>query len=141
MLITFSRKLILTVFVFCLLSTANTLLAQESAIKYADEFTSENGGGSSFSIQLENKDDLTTTVFFTDKENQLLFIDFEALGEDISKISIINGDETVLDEDVSTLPINTIYEIDLKDYENGKQYKMLIHTSFGILTQTFKISK
>lgn len=134
-----SKNFFLVTFTFCFLFITNVLLAQETPLKYADEFTTK--GGATFSIFLDDNNDLTTAVFFTDKENQLLFIDFEALGEEVSEISITNNQAIISTEDVSLLPTNTIYEIDLKNYKSGQQYKISLHTSFGILTQTFTIKK
>jgi hypothetical protein len=126
-----------TIITFCLFSIPSNLIAQTSAFKFADSDFSTKG---IVNIQMD-KDDLTTAIFFTDEVNQLLFIDFEALGEDVSELKILNDETVVLKEDVSRLPENTIYEINLKNLKSGKNYKILLNTPFGILTKEFFIQK
>ena len=126
-----------TIITFYLFSIPSNLIAQTSAFRFADSDFSTKG---IVSIQMD-KDDLTTAIFFTDKVNQLLFIDFEALGEEVNELKILNDETVVLKEDVSRLPENAIYEINLKNLESGKNYKILLNTPFGILTKEFSILK
>lgn len=123
-------------FVMCLLTSA-TLFAQKASVPHADEFTER--GSSKISIKLDNADDLTKTVFFIDGENQLLFIDFEALGEELEEIRVVNNNAIIYAENVTELPMNTIYEVDLKQYEKGVEHRILLKTNFGILAKTFTI--
>lgn len=125
-------------FVICLLTSA-TLSAQKANVPHADEFTER--GSSKISIKLDNADDLTKTVFFIDGENQLLFIDFEALGEELEEIRVVNDDAIIYTENVTELPMNTIYEVDLKQYEKGVEHRILLKTNFGILAKTFTIKE
>lgn len=131
------KRIFFTIATFCLLFITNNLLAQTSALGFAyDEYSSKGA------VQIKmDDDDLTKSIFFTDAVNQLLFIDFEALGEEVSQLSVVCGESTFIKEDVSKLPANTIYEIDLKQLESGKNYKLLLNTPFGILTKEFKIEK
>lgn len=122
----------------CLMSTT-ILSAQKVATKHADEFTKK--GTSGITIQLDNADDLTKTVFFIDGENQVLFIDFEALEEDLEEIRVVNDDKIIYTENVTELPMNTIYEVDLKQYEKGVEHRILLKTNFGILAKTFTIKE
>ena len=120
---------------FCLLFTTNNLLAQTSALGFAyDEFSTTKGA---VNIQMDNED--LTNIFFTDAVNQLLFIDFEALGEEVSLLTVISSEEVFIKEDISQLPANAIYEIDLKQLESGKSYKLLLTTPLGVLTKEFTI--
>jgi hypothetical protein len=122
---------------FCLLFTTNNLLAQTSTLAYAyDEFSMTKAA---VNIQMDDED--LTNIFFTDAVNQLLFIDFEALGEEVSLLTVVSGETIFIKEDISKLPTNAIYEIDLKQLESGKNYKLLLNTPLGILTKEFKIQK
>ncbi len=128
------KKLFFTIFTFCLLMTTSNLFAQE-LLGYADYSES-----SKISVKMDHED-LSTAIFFTDTKNKLLFIDFEALGEEVTELSVINGNKILIKENTSTLPVNTIYEIDLKNFEIGTSYKILLTTPFGILTKEFTVQK
>lgn len=124
--------------VICLLTTT-ILTAQKAAPKHSDEFTQK--GNSGISIKLDNADDLTKTVFFLDTKNQVLFIDFEALEEDLEEIRVVNDDAIIYTENVKELPMNTIYEVDLKQYKKGVEHRILLKTNFGVLAKTFTIKE
>lgn len=124
--------------VICLLTTT-ILSAQKASPGNSDEFIKK--GSSKISIKLDNADDLTKTVFFIDGENQVLFIDFEALEEDLQEIRVVNNASIIYTENVTELPNNTIYEVDLKQYEKGVEHRILLKTSFGVLAKTFTIKE
>lgn len=128
----------LTFFVLSFVASL-TLSAQKASITNTEQFTVK--GGTQVSIQLDKTDDLTDMVFFIDNENKLLFIDFEALGENLEEIRVVNDVNTVYTENVTGLPMNTIYEVDLKNYQKGLEHKILLKTDFGILTKRFIISE
>ena len=58
-------------------------------------------------------------IFYNDNENQLLFIDFQAIGDQVSLLNILKDDELMMEDDVSDLPDNTIYELNLEVLRNG----------------------
>ena len=128
----------LTFFVLSFVASL-TLSAQKASITNTEQFTVK--GGTQVSIQLDKTDDLTDMVFFIDNENKLLFIDFEALGENLEEIRVVNDVNTVYTENITALPMNTIYEVDLKNYQKGLEHKILLKTDFGILTKRFIISE
>lgn len=130
-----TRKLTFFVLSFV---TSLTLSAQKASITNTEQFTVK--GGTQVSIQLDQTDDLTEMVFFIDNDNKLLFIDFEALGENLEEIKVVNDAAVVYTEDVTNLPMNTIYEVDLKNYQKGVEHEILLKTDFGILTKRFIIS-
>lgn len=129
------KQLTLIVLVLGLTVISNNLVAQETAnLGFAyDEFAE-----TTTTIALEGEE--LVEIFFTDQENKLLFVDFEALGEDLVELKIVNGTEVILTDNVTELPKNTIYEIDLNAFESKKEYKMLLKTSFGTLTKSFKVN-
>jgi hypothetical protein len=129
------KQLTLIVLVLGLTVFTNNLTAQETSnLGFAyDEFAE-----TTTTIALEGEE--LVEIFFTDQENKLLFVDFEALGEDLVELKIINGEEILLIDNVTELPKNTIYEIDLKAFESKKEYKMLLKTPYGTLTKSFKVN-
>ena len=95
----------LTFFVLSLV-TSLTLSAQKASVVNTEQFIKK--GGTQVSIQLDKTDDLTEMIFFIDNENKLLFIDFEALGENLQEIRVVNDADIVYTENVTNLPMNTI---------------------------------
>jgi hypothetical protein len=127
----------LTFFVLSLV-TSLTLSAQKASVANTEQFIKK--GGTQVSIQLDKTDDLTEMIFFIDNENKLLFIDFEALGENLQEIRVVIDADIVYTENVTNLPMNTIYEVDLKKYREGIEHRILLKTDFGILTKSFIIN-
>jgi hypothetical protein len=120
---------------FCLLFTTNNLIAQTSTLGFTyDEFSTST---EVINIQMDDED--LTDIFFTDAVNQLLFIDFEALGEEVSLLTVTSSEKVFIKEDISKLPANAIYEIDLKQLESGKRYTVSLSTPLGVLTKEFTI--
>lgn len=129
------KQLSLIVLVLGLTAISNNLVAQEtSSLGFAYDGFAET----TTTIALDGEN--LKEIFFTDQENKLLFVDFEELGEELVELKITNDNETVLTDDVSELPRNTIYEIDLKGFESNKEYKMLLKTPYGTLTKSFKVN-
>lgn len=61
-------------------------------------------------------------TYFHDTDNNLFLIDFESLSQNIVEIVLRNKDSNkiVFREDVFDLPVNSIYELDYKNYLKGK---------------------
>ncbi len=60
---------------------------------------------------------------YADVENDLYFIDFESLSVNLNDIVVTDANGAiVLEEKVFDLPVNTIYELDLSKYQNGKYH-------------------
>lgn len=68
-----------------------------------------------------NKEDWS---FHTNKENKLLYIDFETLGGKMSRLVLKSAQEKVVVEDnhLFDLPVNTIYEVNLENLERGSYF-------------------
>ena len=67
-------------------------------------------------------------LFFNDMDNQLLYIDLETFEGKLTDIRLKNeSDEVVLTEDLLNTPIDTILEINLKEYKSGS-YKLELRT-------------
>lgn len=129
------KQLTLIVLVLGLTVISKSLVAQETTnLGFAyDEFAE-----TTTAIALDGEE--LKEIFFTDQENKLLFVDFEELGEELVELKIVNGEQVLLADNVSELPKNTIYEIDLNAFESKKEYKMLLKTPYGTLTKSFKVN-
>lgn len=70
----------------------------------------------------------THEALYTDRDNDLFYIDFEKIDVPLQKVVIRDGEgDIIVKEDVSGLPVNTIYEVDLNDQEPG-QYRIELYT-------------
>jgi hypothetical protein len=74
-------------------------------------------------------------IFFFDNENELLFIDFEAIGDELKTLNVYRNDALMMEDDLSDLPDNTIYEINTAIIRNG------IYTIELVTAQDIKIRK
>jgi len=70
-------------------------------------------------------------IFYSDYANTTLFVDFEALGGQFTQLNILREDELMLEDNVSDLPTNTIYEINLEVLRAG-EYTLELETPEGI---------
>lgn len=79
-----------------------------------------------------NLDFSLNSIFFSDSDNEVLFIDFEALGDPLLSVNILRDDALMMEDDVSDLPANSIYEINLDIVRTGN-YTIELVTSDGIV--------
>ena len=81
----------------------------------------------------------TQNIFFTDAENDILFLDFALLSDKIQSIVIKRKKKTILQEDTSNVASHSIYELDLQNLKKGK-YIIELHTeSQQIIQKTIQI--
>lgn len=77
--------------------------------------------------------------FFTDDESKVAYIDFETLKMNLSEIVVKNeAGETVVREDVFDLPVNTIFEIDFSQYNQG-EYEVELRSFTGMIKKSFSV--
>ncbi len=74
-------------------------------------------------------------AFFSDTENELLFIDFEVITDDLLMLNIWRNGKLMMEDDITDLPNNTIYEINTKVIRKG------IYTIELITSRDIKIRK
>ena len=67
------------------------------------------------------------SIFFTNQNDDLLFIDFETISDKIIEVKVLCNHEIVMVEDVAELDQNMIYEIDLSLFQKG-HYSIEIET-------------
>jgi hypothetical protein len=79
-------------------------------------------------------------TFYLDEENKVYYIDFETINVNLSDIKVINeAGEVVLNDTLWNLPVNTIYELDMKEMKPGR-YIIQLGTYTGFLQKDLKIS-
>jgi len=72
-------------------------------------------------------------TFYLDGEQRLYYIDFESINVNLSNIKVKNSKgQVVLSDDVADLPVNTIYELDMKNMESGK-YHIELTSFIGVI--------
>ncbi len=105
-------------FVFCLM--ANFLSAQSLTSIASTEETYDL-----IDVNTEN------WSFYSDDDSKLFYIDFEKLTFNVSDIVVVNEKgEEVFSDDVLSLPVDSIYELDLSNFESGK-YSVELRTFTG----------
>ena len=62
---------------------------------------------------------VSRNILFADYEEQLLFVDFDVVEEDIVKLNILRKGQLMMEDDVTDLPGNTIYEINMEVIRKG----------------------
>ena len=77
---------------------------------------------------------------YSDEENQIFFIDFENLTVNLSDIVVKDEDsKVVFKEDVFDLPVNTIYELDMKGFNKG-DYQVELRSFTGVIRKTISLN-
>jgi len=77
--------------------------------------------------------------FFHDAEHNTFYIDFETVDVNLSDLKVINEEgEVVLQENLQTLPVNTIFELSLEGYPLG-QYRVEIRTFTSVITKSVEV--
>jgi len=92
-------------------------------------------------FELELSDDNTDWTIHTDMARKTLYIDFEALGGNMSKLALINKENqevVIMDDRLFDLPTNTIYEISLAKLMDGA-YSLELHTFNSVIKEDIQI--
>ncbi|MEZ5043782.1 MAG: hypothetical protein R2828_28045 [Saprospiraceae bacterium] len=78
-------------------------------------------------------------TIFRDEENELYYIDFEAIKVNISNVVVKDEQQNILfQDDVFDLPVNTIYELDLSAFQAGK-YRIELQTFTNIIAKNIEL--
>lgn len=87
----------------------------------------------------EDANDIAGDALYSDRENQLLYIDFEQLPVNLKKVVVRNqAGQLLLEEEVTGLPVDAIYELDLSAYLAGT-YRLELHGYAGVIQRSFQI--
>lgn len=95
--------------------------------------TKSNGGENGGIGPTDGKNSLSN-AFFKDSEEEVLFIDFDAIGDRIVAINILLDTKLMMEDDVRDLPADVIYEINLSILRDG-QYTIELVTDQSIKIQ------
>ena len=77
--------------------------------------------------------------FHSDQNDQLYYVDFENLKMNLSDIIVKNNiGETLLEEEVMDLPVNTIFEIDFSEFGKGI-YQIELRSFTGLIHKEIEI--
>ena len=72
-------------------------------------------------------------TFYLDQEKKVYYIDFESINVNLSDIKVINEQgEVVLNDKLWDLPVNTIYELDMRNLKPGK-YRIELRTYTSVI--------
>ena len=83
--------------------------------------------------------DATNRIFYQDKANKLLLIDFSAVKDRLVTIRIEKNNILVLDDTVSDLSKEVVYEVDLKKYGKGNYVISLTTIQEKVIIEKFSI--
>ncbi len=85
-----------------------------------------------------NNEDWT---FYLDKENQVYYIDFESISVNLSDIKLVDEKGgVVMTDKLWDLPVNTIYELDLKGLKPGN-YKIELRSYTGVIEKEVSVAE
>jgi hypothetical protein len=70
-------------------------------------------------------------IFFSDSENDFLFVDFEPVTESVMEINLYRGEDLMMVDRVEDLPSNTIYEFNTGLLRSG-DYTIELVTFDGV---------
>lgn len=75
-----------------------------------------------------------TDIFISDYEGETLYVDFEAVTDDIAAIKLVSSEKVLMKDNVEDLPGNIIYELNLGALKEGT-YEVELLTKEGIIIQ------
>ena len=58
-------------------------------------------------------------IFFADYENEVVFVDFEPIADELSMLNIYRDGKLMMEDDITDLPNNSIYEINTQVIRKG----------------------
>jgi hypothetical protein len=112
---------------FLLAGAVNQLFAQSSMAP---------GSGSASSKTIGGGDEISLLV---DEESKIYYVDFEPIQVNINEIVLKNASGAVLHrENVSGLPVNAMYELDMNRFGSGN-YRIELHTFIGVLSKDIQV--
>jgi len=70
-------------------------------------------------------------IFYNDFENRYVFVDFETITDDLTEINLFRGDKLMMEDKISDLPGNAIYELNTNLFRSGN-YTIELVTLQGV---------
>lgn len=94
------------------------------------------GSGSAAYKSIGGGDEISLLV---DEESKTYYVDFEPIQVNISEIVLKSASGSVLfRENVSSLPVNAMYELDMNRFGSGN-YRIELHTFIGVLSKDIQV--
>ncbi len=121
------------VFIFFGLFAISTVSAQSSASLEAPSADYSHSN----QITIGNED----WTFYHDSDSKVYYIDFESISVNLSDLKVIDEEGGVVMADkLWDLPVNTIYELDLKGLKPGN-YKIELRSYTGVIEKEVSVSE
>ena len=70
-------------------------------------------------------------IFYNDFENDYVFVDFESITDDLLQVNLLRDNVLMMEDDVSDLPGNAIYELNTDLFRSG-DYTIELVTFQGV---------
>ncbi|MCF8236556.1 MAG: hypothetical protein K9I85_00220 [Saprospiraceae bacterium] len=78
-------------------------------------------------------------AFFLDLSGKVCFIDFESLKLNVKSIQLVSAKgQTLMNDRVDHLPVNSIYELDLRSFPSGR-YQIVLEGYVGEIIKSFSL--
>ena len=79
-------------------------------------------------------------IFYFNDLGDILFIDFDIIEDSIETVNVLKNGEIVNTEDVTDMPEDTIYELDLNTYNKGTYTIELVTNTHLTITKEIAIN-
>lgn len=127
------KKFFLSAMLFVASASTATLFGQTMSVKQGNDLNIINV----FSANEKTADD--SWAMYSDEENHKYYIDFQKINVNLNDIHVKNEKgEEVFKDNLFTLPVDTIYELDLSVYPAGK-YEIELRTFTQSLKRTMTV--
>lgn len=124
------RKFFFLFFLFC--GFFGSLTAQTSVSTMSTFFND---------FALSPESDNAEWTFYHDAENKIYYIDFEAINVNLNDIKVVDEKgEVVMNDILWNLPVNAIYELDMKNFKPGN-YKIQLRTYTGLIQKEISVTE
>lgn len=125
-------KFPLACFIFVCFAISNGFSQSSASLESKDSPSIGSGH-----LTLGNED----WTFYLDKESKVYYIDFESISVNLSDIKVVDEHGAVVMADkLWDLPVNTIYELDLKSLTPGN-YKIELRSYTGVIEKELSVTE
>ncbi len=80
-------------------------------------------------------------TFYHDSQNDIYYIDFEEINVNLNDLKVLDQfGEVIWKESLWDLPVNSIYELDMKHFEPG-DYQIQLRTYTGVIQRDVRVEE
>ena len=116
--------------------TLALLLIGSLAVFAQDELTAKGAPDAGTELKEINSDSWS---FYVDDESKVYYIDFESISVTLNDISVTDAaGNVVYKEELYSLPVNTIYELDYSSFQPGT-YKIELRAYSGVIRKSITV--